>query len=354
MSENKIKKFNCTHNHTQIEIESIFTRMQDRRIDLNPDYQRNYVFTKNKASLIIESIFLNIPIPTIYLSDREDNTQEVIDGLQRLSSIYNFMNNQLTLEGLKELPELNGKKWEDLNICEQNAMKRFSLSVVNFYNNCDPHMKFEVFLRYNMGSEKLKEQELRNCLYRGYLNDKLKELKENEMILEFFNESNRDKDRFEIEELILRGLARLNYNKMKDKYDKIKTNLDLSINKSSYLKQQLNCFMHTFRNDKEEVDAMIKEYIELLQLIKEILGVEILQKSDKGTYKNRYDVILMAFKNEKDEELIENKDEIKEKVYEVIDELDRLNKGNAASQLKVEEKIEIIQSAIQEGIFHIM
>ena len=344
MRNEEVKQFRCNHNHSNMEIETIYSRIKDGRIDLNPPYQRAYVFDQTKASKLIESILLNIPIPTIYLADKEDFSQEVIDGLQRLTTIFNFMENKLVLKGLSTWSELNGKTYEDLDPAMQNELKRFPLSVVNFYNNCDPCVKFEIFLRYNIGSEKLKEQELRNCLYRGYFNDQLKTLKDNELILEFFNEGNKDKDRFEIEELILRGLARLNFEKMK-----VKTNL--SVSKSNQLHRFLNCFMYTFKDDKEEVDSMIEEYLELLQTIKNVLGVELFQKSDKQTYKFRYDVVLMAFKDQDKEELLINKNAIKASVYQSIGSLES-EKGNSSTQSNVESKVEIIQDAIQEGILN--
>jgi hypothetical protein len=344
MSSGGLKSFRRRYDRSDTDIETLCNKMKKGIIDLNPDFQRHYVWPNDKASLLIESILLNIPIPNIYLAEKDDSNLEVIDGIQRLTSIYKFMNNELTLKNLKTATELNGKKYKDLDIYQQNWINRFTLSIVTFDNDCDPNMKFEIFLRYNQGSIKLNDQELRNCLFKGYLNDQIKILRNDSFIKSFFNESNKEKDRMEVEELILRGLARINYEKMASK-------TNLSVAKSNNLSKQLNYFMATFRNDKKVVDDMIQEYLNLLNLMKDVLGVEIFQKSKNGTYRFRYDVILMAFKDMDKEELLNNKDSIRSYVYESIGQLD-VERGNSAKQSAVENKIEIIQDAVQEGILN--
>ena len=355
MNNKELKSFRRKYDRSDPDIQSLCSRIDDGLIDLNPDFQRNYVWTEEKASLLIESIILNIPIPNVYIAEKEeDNVFEVIDGSQRLTSIYKFINNEFKLQKLEKLPELNGKTYKELSTDDQNWIKRFSLSVVSFDNQCDPDMKFEIFLRYNQGSVALKPQELRNCLFRGYFNDQIKALSNNDLIKDFFNESNNEeenkdkkkdkkKDRFEVEELILRGIARINYEKMV-------ANTDLSVSKTNQLQKFLNDFMHTFKNNKEEVDIMIQEYLNLLQTIKDVLGVEMFHKSDTSTYKKRYDIILLAFNKQDKQELLNNKEGIKGSIYEKIGEIDEMTKGNVATQSAVENRLEVIQEAIEEGI----
>ena len=71
-------------------------------INLDPDYQRNYIWTNKKASLLIESILLSVPIPVVYVAEEEDGRWTVIDGLQRLNSIKRFANNEFRILITKE------------------------------------------------------------------------------------------------------------------------------------------------------------------------------------------------------------------------------------------------------------
>lgn len=81
--------------------------MEDKDIRLNPEYQRNYVWDNKKASMLIESIILNVPIPVIYVSQEEDDSWVVIDGLQRLNSLKRFFAGKFKLSGLEILSDLN-------------------------------------------------------------------------------------------------------------------------------------------------------------------------------------------------------------------------------------------------------
>lgn len=74
-----------------------------------PDYQRDYVMDVKIASRLIESVLLNIPIPTVYLCEELDGRFSIIDGQQRMTSFVKYLKNEFALKGLEELSELNGK-----------------------------------------------------------------------------------------------------------------------------------------------------------------------------------------------------------------------------------------------------
>jgi hypothetical protein len=94
----------------QIRGNTIFLRPLSER----PDFQRRYVWTNTLASRLIESILLNVPIPPCYLSQNDNFELDVIDGQQRLYSIYRFMQNQFKLTKLEVLTEENGKLFDEL------------------------------------------------------------------------------------------------------------------------------------------------------------------------------------------------------------------------------------------------
>lgn len=168
-------------------------------------YQREYVWDDSKASRLIESLILNVPIPVCYFAENEDGTWEVIDGLQRVQSIVRFLRNEFTLRGLSVLTEMNGRRYRELPARDQRRIDSRTLRFVVITDESHPDIKFDVFERLNTGAVKLLPQELRNCIYRGPFNDRLHELAKDQR---FTAAIGRQKDsRMRGEELVLRFFA---------------------------------------------------------------------------------------------------------------------------------------------------
>ena len=164
------------------EIESLHGKYKRGRLVIQPDFQRQYVWDSIRASRLIESAILAIPIPVIYISQEQDNREYVIDGQQRLTSFFSYMDGafpdgaDFKLTGLKVYRELNGKKYNDLEPDLQDVVRYFKIRTITFKKESDQGLKFEIFERLNTGSVSLNDQELRNCIYRGRFNALLKEL----------------------------------------------------------------------------------------------------------------------------------------------------------------------------------
>lgn len=186
----------------QIENKTIFLRPISER----PSFQRRYVWTNILASRLIESILLNVPIPPCYLSQNEDFELDVIDGQQRLFSIYRFLNNQFPLSGLEVLKDLNGLRFHKVPVKLQRKLKTHTLRLVAVTNESHPEIKFDVFERLNTNTVPLNAQELRNCVYRGTLNDLLKDVVGYQPWLSILKKRKADK-RMRDEELVLRFFA---------------------------------------------------------------------------------------------------------------------------------------------------
>lgn len=148
----------------------------DGDLILDPEWQRNYVWTNPQASRLIESFLLNIPVPVIYVATTSDDRYEVIDGLQRLTSTFRFLDNELKLSGLSILRHLNGKKFRDLERSDQRKLRNSVLRTFELSKTNSSDMHFIVFERLNTGGTRLNEMEIRNCLFRGALNDTIKDL----------------------------------------------------------------------------------------------------------------------------------------------------------------------------------
>lgn len=186
----------------QIESGTIFLRPKSDR----PSFQRHYVWTDILASRLIESMLLNVPIPPCYLSQNEEFELDVIDGQQRLYSIYRFMDNQFPLAGLEVLTELNSLRFHQIPSKLQRQLKTHTLRCVLITNESHPEIKFDVFERLNSNTVPLNAQELRNSIYRGTLNALLGDVVTHEPWLEILGRRVPDK-RMRDEELALRFYA---------------------------------------------------------------------------------------------------------------------------------------------------
>jgi len=131
-------------------IEDLKKDYDANRLELQPDFQRLYVWNDSLASFLVESILLNMPIETIYTAiNPETFKEEVADGQQRLTSVFRFMRDEFALRGLTVLEHLNGKKFSELNREEICSFLRYTFSVTQIKANSDPRIKYEIFIRLN-------------------------------------------------------------------------------------------------------------------------------------------------------------------------------------------------------------
>jgi len=161
--------------------------MLDNKEDykLNPEYQRRKRWDNGKKSRLIESFIMNVPLPPIFLYEYDYSKYEVMDGLQRLTSIYDFYKNEFPLEGLEYWKELEGKKYSELPLEIKHGIDRRYLSSIILLKETAKSekeasaLKQIVFERLNSGGEELKPQETRNALYPGKFNELCIELSKN-------------------------------------------------------------------------------------------------------------------------------------------------------------------------------
>ncbi len=153
---------------------------EHNEVDIHPEFQRFFRWNVTQKTQFIESLLLGIPIPPIFISQREDGVWDVIDGLQRLSTIYQFFGllrdeegqlmAPLVLEKTKYLPSLEGIRSHDddsdhsLTMSQRMFIKRTKLPVSILLKESDQLAKYELFQRLNTGGTQLSNQELRNCI----------------------------------------------------------------------------------------------------------------------------------------------------------------------------------------------
>ncbi|MFC5752998.1 DUF262 domain-containing protein [Actinomadura rugatobispora] len=147
---------------------------------IDPAFQRMFRWTEGAQARFIESLLLELPIPPIFLIEREDRVYELIDGLQRISSYLHFRG-QLVIDGERKeplvladcdiVPELNGVTYSDLPRALEIKLKRSYIRAEILRKESDPRLRYYMFKRLNTGGEVLSEQELRNATIRLLSND---------------------------------------------------------------------------------------------------------------------------------------------------------------------------------------
>lgn len=147
----------------------LIDRLEYGEIKLNSDFQRlPNLWDNTKKSRLIESILLRLPIPTFYFDGKDDNKWEVIDGLQRISTLKSFViEKSLRLENLQFLTDYNNFNFEDLPREFQRRIKTFPITVYILEKGTPDDVKFNIFSRLNQGGLELTAQELRNALHQG-------------------------------------------------------------------------------------------------------------------------------------------------------------------------------------------
>lgn len=249
-------------------VSDIVRMISDKDLVLDPDYQRNYVWDNKKASKLIESIILNVPIPVIYVSEESDSSWSVIDGLQRLNSLRRFFEGRYKLTGLEVLYELNKCDFKSLPSKASRMLKNGLLRIVMITADSNEDIKYDIFMRLNTGSVHLNEQELRNCLYRGKFNNFLQEEAKKLEWLDMLGLEEPHK-RMVDRELLLRFLA-------------LGVNWDRELNivreYKGNMKAYLNAFMKKYQNDNANLNYFKTLCEETIEKVYEIYGVNAFRR----------------------------------------------------------------------------
>lgn len=176
-------------------------KISNNDIMLQPDFQRSYVYSDAKASYLIESMLIDMPIPSIYLYEQKDY-YEVIDGQQRLTTIKRFLNNEFYLRKMKVLRDLEGKYFKDLDKEYKKKFEDFCFKTIIVQAD-NENIKYELFERLNTGASSLNAQEIRNCIYRGEFNNLLRRIVNDPDLRKQLFRKNRQNKRMKLEEEVL-------------------------------------------------------------------------------------------------------------------------------------------------------
>ena len=155
-------------------VDLLLNRVARNKLDLQPDFQRRWgLWDARRQSRLIESLLLRIPLPVFYVAEDHDERWEVVDGIQRLSTIARFVDPEiigsapLVLSGLEYLREYDGRSYEDLGERLRTRLVETELQVHVIRRHTPPEVKFNVFRRINTGGVELSPQEIRHAITPG-------------------------------------------------------------------------------------------------------------------------------------------------------------------------------------------
>lgn len=284
--------------------ETLIERVKTSKLRLNPEFQRKYKWDKDgneRASKFIESCLMRIPLPACYFAENEDNSQDVIDGVQRITTIVNFFNDGFALEGMSVYEELNNKKFSEIGSF-QSELETTTIRCIILRKDNSRDLIKEIFARLNQGAVELTAQEIRHAIYPGNLDELLTELSKIQLVETFGLglKGKSIKDGREAEEMVLRFFA-MNGD-LRDYEDKL----------SKYLDK----FMFNNKVLSEENFAAFKNYyIETLNKCINVFGDKVFMDTNMSRHKQSlvyYDLLMWSFSQEESDFLNNNKDEIKD------------------------------------------
>lgn len=327
-------------------LHTLAASIQDKTyINLSPGYQRRARWDKKKKSLLIESFLMNVPVPPLFLFEKDYNQYEVMDGRQRLEAISEFLDNKYALTGLEFWPELQGKRFSDLPGTIQRGLLRRTLNAVVLLAETSRSddsfdIRLVLFRRLNTGGVKLNPQELRNALYPGIFNKALHDISRDELFVKVWRIPQRtntedEQPTTELQrnilyrsmmdcELVLRffGIRDAVAGKTKGSLRQI---FDLTMQRYSLLTEG-------------QVDILKTEFLGTLQRVTKALGYGFHVLPDGQPSRPLYDAILVAAHAQRMTNLEENSEAIKAKLVAALAEPEQydilVGRGNTLESIK--------------------
>ena len=321
--------------------------IQNKELELRPDFQRNIVWTLEKRSLLIESLMLKIPIPSFYFDQDKDEKKTVIDGLQRLSAIYDFINDEFSLKGISYLKDCEGKVFSQLERKYRRRIEDTQFTIYILDQQCPDMVKFDVFRRVNTGGMQLNDQEIRNVLATKETRDLLKAMAQSEEFL-LATHGKISPIRMLDQELCLRFLAfafrydrKVGYTKKNGTLTKMLDSTILQLNDSSETirKEWLDAFKTSMRKCYALFgeDAFIK--VKERRVVNRALFIAFSLKITERNFK----------KNLKDERLQEKSEKAKRVLEHLLEEERYYNAftSSTSSQENIKRQFELAQKVLE-------
>ena len=299
---------------------------KDETLIIQPEYQRLFRWKEEKKSRFIESLLLGLPTPPIFVSENQEGKWELVDGLQRVSTVISFMGlmereqeienntqvqneiidedndldsikitnkNNWKLQGCSVMHELNGKGFNDLPFKVQFLIRRYPCRMEILRSNTSSvETKYELFYRLNTESSKATEQEIRNYIFRGEKYSQefyklLEDLSKDDNFIKLVNLPAKNINELYDQELVLRFFSFLHFNQI----DKKDLNENLAPSMTKYMKEIVRGEIAFDYTKKRE---LFFRTIKIIKLINEKLSNSLLKGSNNNFSSNSYDIVMLG------------------------------------------------------------
>jgi Protein of unknown function DUF262 len=352
-------------------LNTISSMLESGSYHLNPEFQRRHRWDVLKRSKLIESLIINVPIPPIFLYEDKFSHYEVMDGLQRLTTIAEFYKDRFELDGLTEWPEVNGRTYSRLpEQIKRGIDRRYLSSIILLQETAKnpteaQRLKQLVFERINSGGVTLEPQESRNAIYDGLLNRLCIKLSRNIYLCRMWGipEPTPEElaDPKKINEEVIQNEA---YRKMDDV--ELVLRFFAYRQKLEYQRRSLKDYLDLFlRQGNLKPKKLLANYEKLfertVQAVYEVLGETafFLLRRRMGDWQwlNRpttvlYDPIMFVFSQHLDDlpALVARKEYIRERLVPFYQEHYNSFEGRGVNKSNVTERNQLFESLIQETL----
>ncbi|MEQ9481398.1 DUF262 domain-containing protein [Coleofasciculus sp. F4-SAH-05] len=270
----------------QMTIDLVLSRIEHHELDLAPDFQRRAgIWTDAAKSRLIESILIRIPLPAFYMDATNEEKWLVVDGLQRLTALKQFvLDKKLRLIGLEYLNEIESNSYDELPRKYQRRIQETQLTVYLIDKGTPPEVKFNIFKRINTGGLPLSPQEIRHAINQGKSTIFLAKLADCTEFKKTTGITRRSKIRMEDHEFVLRFLAFMinSYNNYNFKIlDEFLNETMLKLNKMS----------------DEQLNSLEYEFIRAMNAANDIFGKYAFRKRSKANLKRKYPINKALFES---------------------------------------------------------
>lgn len=272
-----------------ITVRELLSMAERSELHRAPEYQRKFRWADEAESRLIESILLGLPIPNLFFATNTDGTWEVVDGLQRISTLIHFCSDSteqlkeigkdrpLRLSGLLKLTQFNGLTFENLPSPVKLAFTKRGLGVTALSDKSNMQARFDTFERLNSGAVALSAQEVRACIYDGPFNDTIRKLAALDSFRQLVKLQSRDQDNATHEELVLKFFA---YLEDRDEF-------------SGGVRDFLSNFMKKHR-DAAQLDDIDELFERVIQELSEILDGPFLRRNTHVTPQNELEAVMVG------------------------------------------------------------
>lgn len=316
------------------EIMSMYERAE---IIIDPEFQRLFRWDGYQKTRFIESILIGIPIPPIFIAEDEEGRWELVDGLQRISTVFSFFGILKTIPEKNDwvmgkgdlVQDLENLACKDLPLKYQLNIKRASCRVEIIKWNSKFDMRYELFNRLNTGGSELTDQEIRNAIFRGVskeFNTFLRRMAENETFIELVQPTRRQLEQLYMDELVLRFCSLI----------------DLEEELSENISHHMTSYMKFAVRHPEKIPQLEKQFEGVLKILKPI-GKDVFRGRNYVFSTSLFDCIMVGLSNniefyskERTDLLLEKIDKLKE------NEAFKKASGSAsASKSRILKRIEV-------------